>query len=150
MLFRILTAALLFFFFFIIINISFQTGFGKTISDVLGHIRFADKTIHFLFMTLFSFLLNGSLKKRQLLIAGQPFLLGSFLVTLFITLEECSQAFIPARNFEIMDLVCNYAGIYMGGLLILLLFPRLGHQTTGISNERNTTFSIQTIFHRTR
>lgn len=150
MLFRILTAAFLFFFFFVIINISFQTGLGKTISDSIGHIPYADKIIHLLFMTLLSFLLNGSLKKRQFLIAGQPFFLGSFLVTLFITLEECSQAFIPARNFEIMDLVCNYAGIYMGGLLILLLLPRLGHQTTGISNERNTTFSIQTIFHRTR
>ena len=116
----------------------------------MGHIPYGDKTIHFLLMAIFSFLLNGTLKNHQLQMGRLQWLLGSLIVTVFITLEECSQALIPARNFEIMDLVCNYAGIYAGGVLFTLFLPHLSHKTTGISHERITTISIQAIFHRTR
>ncbi len=134
----------------VIYNISFQTGFGKILTQILGQIPFADKVVHFLLMALFSFLLNGALNNRLLQLGRRRWLLGSFLVALFMTLEECTQLFIPARNFEIMDLVCNYAGIYTGGLLLVLLLPHHGHQSTANTDERTTTFSIQTIFHRTR
>ena len=121
--------------------------------------------MHFLLMAVFTFLLNGALNNKQLRWAGQQWPAGSLIVALLITLEECSQVFIPSRNFEMinpcivtnqvrnfemMDLVCNYAGIYAGGLLLLFLLPGLGHQTTGKANERTTTISIQAIFNKTR
>ena len=81
---------------------------------------------------------------------GQTYLLGSLLVACLITFEECTQAFIPARNFEIMDLVCNYAGIYAGGLLSMMLLPAAQKQTTINLNEWFANISLPTIFTRSR
>ncbi len=150
MLFKTLTAVFVFLFLFILTNMALETPIGEFFSDVTDHIPFGDKMTHFIVMAVFSFLLNGTLKKRQLNLAGRQWLVGSLLAAFFITLEECSQAFIPSRHFEISDLVCNYAGIYAGGLLFLVILPAPSHPITGKANERNTTISLQTIFHRAR
>ena len=128
----------------------FQTPIGRFINLVVANIPYGDKTMHFLLMAVFTFLLNGALNNKQLRWAGQQWPAGSLIVALLITLEECSQVFIPSRNFEMMDLVCKHAGIYAGRLLLLFLLPGLGHQTTGKANERTTTISIQAIFNKTR
>lgn len=130
MTFRLLTAFTFLSFIFIIVHMAMQTATGRLFGNVVGHIPYGDKTMHFLMMALFSFLLNGALKYRKINLMGKQCLLGSCLVAVLITLEECSQAFIPARNFEIMDLVCNYAGIYAGSLLLMIILPPKVYQTS--------------------
>lgn len=148
--FRFLTIAACLSYLIIIANMSFQTTTGKIFTDAAGLIPYGDKTLHVVIMAFFSFLLNGWLKLQRVKFVGRSWLLGSLLVALLITIEESSQAFIPARNFEIMDLVCNYAGIYAGGLLSIIILPQQDHKTIGSLNERNTNIPLPTIFHRTR
>lgn len=85
-------------------------------------------------MASFSFLLSGSFRFRSIHFLGKKLFVGSLILFSFITLEECSQAFIPARNFEMMDMLCNYAGILSGSLLsmgLLYYQPSLARSSTG-------------------
>jgi len=54
---------------------------------------------------------------KRVTIFKRNFLLGSVLVFVFITIEEGSQHFISTRNCELLDLICNYAGILFFGKL---------------------------------
>jgi VanZ family protein len=117
MLLRLLTALAFFAFFFAIINVGLQTPAGLTIKSLLESVPEADKGVHFVLLTTLTFLLNASLGQRHKNLWGYNLLIGSLIIGFGITLEECSQAFIPSRHFELMDLVCNYAGIYAGGLI---------------------------------
>lgn len=118
--FKILTASAIGFFLFVITNVGFETPLGLFIKDTIASIPYCDKVVHFSMMIVLSFLLYQVLKKRRINILGFNLLFSSLLLAIGISFEEISQAFIPSRNFEIMDMVCNYAGIYMGSLL-----PRL-------------------------
>lgn len=128
MLLRILTVIAFLLSIYVIASVGLQTPVGNLIKQAVGHVPYGDKTLHFTFLTGLSFLLNASLRGRKAKLGKVKFLQGSLLVALAITLEECSQAFIPSRNFEFLDMVCNYAGVYTGGLL-LLAFPSLENQT---------------------
>lgn len=144
---RLLTACTLLLSGFIIASVGFQTPFGMMVKRTIGHIPLGDKSLHFLMMTVLSFLFNASFRGRQAKIGGMSILLGSLLAGGIITLEEFSQVFIPSRNFEFLDMVCNYAGVFTGSLMIFF-FPAL---TTSYENDRHSkTFSIQTILHRAR
>ncbi len=93
------------------------TPFCISIFDAMENIPFVDKVLHFLLLGILSLLTNLSFSTKRVSIGYFTFLLGSLIVTVAITLEECSQLFIPHRHFEIMDLLCNYAGILVGGYL---------------------------------
>ena len=145
MLFRLFTIFSFAFFLFIIANMSCHTATGQFFSDAANLFPFKDKGVHFVLMCGLSYLLNGSLLRKKISFFKNTILLGSLLLAVFMTLEESSQAFIPARNFEIMDLLCNYAGIYAGGLLMMML-----PTAKRTDNDQYSTISIQAIFHRTR
>jgi len=134
-------------FLFVIIQVGTGSPAGQMISRFIGQIPFGDKILHFILLAVLSFLLNGVLHRRRLNLCGADLLSGSLLVAFGITLEECSQLFIPSRNFEFMDMLCNYAGIYAGSFLICP--QKKQHSTDGDQNSRET-FSFQTIFNRTR
>lgn len=135
-------------FLFTISQVGMETSFGLSVKQNIAEIPYADKCIHFTLLTLLTFLLNASLGKKRVNLKGMKLLIGSLLVASVITLEEFSQAFIPSRNFELMDMVCNYAGIYAGGLLLCLHKQQQITTTNGGEDSRET-FSIQTIYHRT-
>ena len=82
------------------------------------------------------------MNQRRVNILGYGVLLSSLLLAVGITLEECSQLFIASRNFEIMDMVCNYAGIYIGSLLLEL--RNLKHLNDA-DHFRSEPLSVQTI-----
>ena len=134
-------------FLFIIIHVGLETSTGRFITHTIGTIPYADKSLHFFILTVLSFLLNASMHRRRVNLLGMNLLLGNLFVASGITLEEFSQAFIPSRHFELMDMVCNYAGIYTGSFLLCLQKPQ--HSTDGDQSNRKT-FSFQTIFNRTR
>lgn len=98
---------------------------------MMMQVPFGDKIAHFLLLGTLSFLINSSLRCRNLTVFGHNILLGSLLIAVVITLEEGSQAFIPHRNFEILDIVCNYAGIFTFGKLARL-YERKNNSTVSI------------------
>ncbi len=110
MLFRGLTA-LLIILLIILITIA-NTGNGQFLLTILNSVPYGDKWLHLFLMGTLTAGLNLSLNFRKTNIKGKSILTGTLLMACLITLEEFSQAFIPYRNFEVLDLVCNYAGIF--------------------------------------
>lgn len=144
MFFKILSATALSLFLFIISMVGFQTHLGLEIKYLIASVPLADKAIHFSMMVTFAYLLYHAIPHRRMNILGQAVLMSSLLLAFGITLEECSQIFIPSRNFEIMDMVCNYAGIYLGTQLAGLLNQK---HLSDADDHRSETLSVQTIRH---
>ena len=142
MLFKYLTAAAVSVFLSVITLVGFQTPVGLLIKYGISSVPLGDKAIHFGLMVLLSYLLYYSMNQRRVNIIGHCVLFSSLLLAAGITLEEISQAFIPSRNFEIMDMVCNLVGIYLGSLLPGLL--NLKHLSDA-DHFRSKTLSVQTV-----
>lgn len=77
-------------------------------SDKLGHI--------FLISTL-AFMLNYALRARTVPLKCCHVQLGGLIVAVVMTIEECSQIWIPSRTFDLLDLTVNYIGILCAGWL---------------------------------
>ena len=75
----------------------------------------SDKIGHFVLLGALAGLLNLALGLRTVRWLGRGWLLGSVLVVVFCTLEEISQHWLPARSFDLLDLVGDYAGIFFFG-----------------------------------
>jgi len=72
--------------------------------DKLGHIGL------FGFLTLTAII---GLKFRSLGCGKFRIYIGAVLVSLFVVVEECSQAFIPSRTFDFADLAADFVGILL-------------------------------------
>ena len=80
---------------------------------VVGHIPYGDKICHALLYGMMAFLLNYGLGFRKLnLMAITPYM-GSIIVLIFATLEECSQYYIPSRTFDLWDLGADFVGVVL-------------------------------------
>jgi VanZ family protein len=82
---------------------------------------YADKAGHFLLMGLLSLLVNLALSCRKIKIGKLQLLAGSVVVALVVTLEEFSQIFVRYRTFDAVDLLSDYTGIFLFGLLATYL-----------------------------
>jgi polysaccharide biosynthesis protein VpsQ len=80
-------------------------------------IPWADKIGHFLLVGGMSFVLNYSFKAKRFWVGPVSFLTASVIVFTIMTLEEVSQIFIATRSFDPGDLLFDYAGIWLFGLL---------------------------------
>lgn len=78
---------------------------------------YGDKISHFLLMGFFSFLVNLALKARTVRLWKIDLLLGSLIVLAVVTIEEFSQKFIRGRTFDLIDLLADFAGIFIFGEL---------------------------------
>lgn len=85
--------------------------------SIVRRTPYADKAGHFLLMGLFSLLLNLSLSARRVKVGNLSLLVGSLVVAFVVTLEEFSQIFVRYRTFDLFDLACDYAGIFLFGQL---------------------------------
>ncbi len=74
-----------------------------------------DKIGHFCLMGMFSLLVNLALNAKTFRFWKLNFLLGSLIVLTLVTAEEFSQIFIRGRNFDSVDLIFDYAGIFIFG-----------------------------------
>lgn len=110
---KILTT--LFALFMVILIAWADSGYAWRAVNLLMQMPHGDKAAHFLLLGTLSFLVNLSLDCRKITVFGHNIPVGNVLIAIVITLEEGSQAFIPHRNFEILDIVCNYAGIFTFG-----------------------------------
>ncbi|MEM9887631.1 MAG: VanZ family protein [Bacteroidota bacterium] len=108
-----------FLFFTLIAYILFSANFGwkNAFFIFINDLPYGDKVTHFLLIGGFAFFMNLVLKNRTTAIMKWSFLLGSVIVFTFVTFEEFSQIYIPRRTFDLGDLVCNYAGIFLIGSL---------------------------------
>ncbi|HEX8747287.1 MAG TPA: VanZ family protein [Pyrinomonadaceae bacterium] len=96
---------------------------------VVRRTPYADKAGHFLLMGVLSLLVNLALSCRKTRIGKLSLLTGSLVVALVVTLEEFSQIFVRYRSFDPVDLLCDYAGIILFGLLATYLTkPRFAQQ----------------------
>ena len=78
---------------------------------------YGDKVGHFLLMGLFSLLVNLALSCRKIRMGRLSALVGSVIVALVVTVEEFSQIFVRYRRFDPADLLFDYAGIFLFGIL---------------------------------
>jgi polysaccharide biosynthesis protein VpsQ len=79
---------------------------------------YGDKAGHFVLFGTLSFLADAALFK--LLPRREPrrmALITSMVIALLVSLEEASQAWMPSRTLDAVDLLASYAGIATGGLV---------------------------------
>ena len=92
--------------------------------SMIRNVPGGDKYGHFLLMGLLSFLLNTSLRCRELDVRATHLLLGSAIVSMAVTLEEVSQIFMQYRSFDLVDLFFDYLGIWVFGKVALYVWAR--------------------------
>lgn len=103
-----------------------DTGQNKVVFNVIEKVEYGDKYVHFLFYGFLSFLLNLILKFRQfslsaLNLRAVTLYKGSVIVFVFSLFEEFSQAFIPYRNFDFIDMAANFSGILLFAFITKLI-----------------------------
>ena len=99
-------------------------GLGVKVYGHLCQFQYFDKVGHFVLMGGFSFLVNLSLNGKKVRLFKRPVLLGSLLVFAFVLFEECTQLWMPHRNFQISDLIFDALGIFFLGRAAALLASR--------------------------
>jgi len=92
-------------------------GLGPRVLTLVKRIPGEDYTAHFLLMGFLALLLNLCLSMRVTRVFGRSVLLGSAITMVLVVAEECSQAFVPSRTFDLRDLACDFAGIVLIGRL---------------------------------
>lgn len=145
--FKILSIIAVTVFVLIAAMVGFESSVGLAIKGLIASIPYCDKCVHLGMMVTLSFLLYHATQQRRVNLLGRAVLFSSMALSVGISLEELSQAFIPSRNFEIMDLLCNYAGIYLGSLLPRM--PILKHLNHA-DRLRSEALSVQTVRHSAR
>lgn len=98
-----------------------NSGNGTYLLSFVHVVPHGDKWLHLLLMGSITAALNLSLDFRTWNFRGRNLLAGSMIVAILITCEEFSQGFNPHRNFEILDLVCNYLGVFVIGQIPFFL-----------------------------
>lgn len=107
----IVTIAVVFFAFILWVIYLANTGGRSVFFDFIRSIPYGDKLGHiclFGFLTLVTII--GS-KFRAFSCGGFKLYYGAVLVGLFVVVEELSQAFIPSRTFDFVDLAADAVGI---------------------------------------
>jgi len=93
--------------------------------DFIAATSHADKVVHFgIFFSLTLVAVVGS-KFKSFGVMKLNVYYGMAAVTLFVITEEVSQAFIPSRSFEFLDLAADGAGIAFATLAAYFLNKRL-------------------------
>jgi VanZ family protein len=70
-----------------------------------------DKAGHFFLIGSLAYLFNRARAWRAVTLGCWRVQWGGLIILVLITLEECSQVWIPQRSFDLKDLLANYAGI---------------------------------------
>lgn len=93
-----------------------------------------DKVGHFCLIGGLAFVINLASGLRQFTCWGRAWLWGGTAVFVVVLLEEISQAWIPTRTFDLLDLTFDVLGIVCFGWLA----KRLGARTTSPQQSSHT------------
>ena len=115
-----LFSLILYVFFLIGIVVLADLGAGGWVFSATALIPFGDKVCHLILMGIFSFLLNSAIRCQRISLVGIRFLVGSLIVCVVVLVEEISQFWVASRNVEAYDLLFDFVGIYLFGLLASL------------------------------
>jgi polysaccharide biosynthesis protein VpsQ len=104
-------------FFLLIIGIITANDLGRlrSIISLVNSVPFGDKFGHIVLIGTLTYLLNYALADRLLKTGNYKMLLGYLIIAVAMTIEECSQIWIPNRTFDLGDLAANYLGISIAG-----------------------------------
>lgn len=74
---------------------------------------YGDKMAHIFVFGFLTLLLNLATKNRALTFRRVQIQWGTLFVTVFATVEEASQYFIPSRTLDLFDYACSLVGILL-------------------------------------
>ena len=77
-----------------------------------------DKAVHFLAIVPGTILFNAVLRYRVIPIGSRQLLVGTLIVVVLVSIEECLQIYIPFRSFELIDLFADFAGITLADYFV--------------------------------
>lgn len=105
-----------------VIVIGADAGVLSPFTRWLHRIPFGDKTCHFVFVGLLSFLLSASFSLRLRRRKKRVAVLATIAILIVLTsLEEMSQSWLAYRSFSRIDMLANILGTCCFGSLALLL-----------------------------
>lgn len=96
-------------------------GLGGKAFAFFWSLPYADKIGHFTLFGLLSLLVSLGFPTRRLHLWFFPILKSSLFLMVFILLEEITQIPLANRNFSILDLTADFAGVYLFGELGVFL-----------------------------
>lgn len=94
-----------------------DTGRMRGFLDWANSLPLGDKAGHFVLIGTMAHLLNYALRFKVRSVGRMAPQLGGLLVLAVITVEECSQIWIPGRTFDAGDLVANSLGVALAELV---------------------------------
>lgn len=93
-----------------------------TLASYSKHLPFRDKGAHFLeYAILGALTTHAAGRTFPELHRGRVFLFGVMLATLFGVSDELHQAFVPGRRADFGDIIADFLGAIVGGLVRLML-----------------------------
>ena len=104
--------------------IACNTGEGKQLFSMIGHVPGRDKTGHFILMGLLAFFIVLMLVPRMKSSAPKATIIVASILSLVIALEEGSQHFISSRTFSLADLLCSLAGVIVFTAIAFLIIRK--------------------------
>jgi polysaccharide biosynthesis protein VpsQ len=106
-----------------------DSGESSIFFDLVKSIPYGDKFCHFLLFGTLTLLLILATRFKSFFIGHLTVYYGVVLVALFAVLEEISQAYIPSRTFDLVDLSADSIGIILSaGLAVMTKRLRSLHQ----------------------
>ncbi|OFX52369.1 MAG: hypothetical protein A2046_04810 [Bacteroidetes bacterium GWA2_30_7] len=94
-----------------------DNGYKVSMLNFLKDIPHYDKIGHFMVYGFWTFLLNYSLNFRKMNFGIFKIFTGSFIAIFILSLEEYSQSYFIYRDCSYYDLLANYLGILIFGLI---------------------------------
>jgi hypothetical protein len=107
-----------------------DVGRGRHFFLWVGQVPAGDKVGHLIIFGLMALLANLALNGARLRFGSWTVLKGSLFVLVPTVLEEFSQIFFRSRTFDLRDLAADFLGIFLGGLLAVLLLRSLNLWTS--------------------
>jgi len=108
-----------------ILFIIFSANTGRSLAFFhIKELPMGDKIAHASLIGMLAFILNLAMRGKSFWKWNREWLTVSFWLTIIITMEEFSQAFIPTRSFDLLDLAANYFGIAVASWLIITMKRR--------------------------
>lgn len=88
-----------------------NTGENSVFFEFVASIPYGDKLGHFCLFGLLTLGSNVAFKFNMVSLGWFNIYRGTFLVIIFVVLEELSQGFIPSRSMDIVDLLADSVGV---------------------------------------
>lgn len=114
-----------------------DVGRGRQFFFWVGQIPAGDKVGHLMTFGMMAFLANMALNGARLQLGRFTVLKGSVFVLVPAALEEFSQIFFRARTFDLIDLLADGIGIFLGGLLAVLVMRSLNLSSPRVSTGQS-------------